>query len=277
MPSPSQPRRRSTSPSAPIDAAVSTRGNSTILIGARLLEVVASFGAPASLKQISGAAGMSPSSAYRYARALCDAGLLSQDGSGMYDVGPKILQLGLQALNRIDPLREAGAMLTTLSRLTGQVSALCIWSSAGPLAFRCDHEGVSTPWRIQEGITLPLLRSAPGKLFLTYLPDNETASLLSRERATLSGDPDSVGLASHAAVEKLKQQVRKYGLSRTTRGDNPRHDGLAAPVFDRNGRLALTLSLIGIPGSIDLSFDGQPAAHLKLCAQELSTRLGAAA
>ena len=113
--------------------APATRGNSTIVIGARLLGVVSQFDGPTTLTRIAEAAAMSPSRAYRYLRGLVDSGLVEQDSSsGRYDLGPEVLRLGLAAISRIDPVRQAIAMLPDLTERTGLVSTLAIWVPTAP-------------------------------------------------------------------------------------------------------------------------------------------------
>ncbi|MFM2129414.1 MAG: hypothetical protein RL477_960, partial [Pseudomonadota bacterium] len=177
------PRKSATGkPRRPRAKAPETRGNSTLVTGARLLGVVAGFAGPTSLTRIAQAAGMSPSRAYRYLRALVDSGFVEQDAlSGRYDLGPEVLRLGLAAISRIDPVRLAMAALPDLSERTGLVSTLSLWGSHGPTVIRCEHATLSAPIRIREGLLLTLLTTAAGNLFMAYEADQLTAPLLARE------------------------------------------------------------------------------------------------
>jgi DNA-binding IclR family transcriptional regulator len=251
-----------------------TRGNSTILIGAGLLNVVAQFNGPATLTSIAQAAHMSPSRTYRYLRGLCDSGLLEQnEPSGLYDLGPQILNLGLKAIGRLDPVRQTIAVLPQLTNATGLVSVISVWGSHGPTAIRCEHGNLAAPIRIREGITLSLFKTSAGKVFLTYLPEEETAVILAREIAT--PDPDLAAMASERGLALIKKEVRRTGLAHSLGTQNPMYASLSAPVFDRDGRLQLTISLIGVQGTFDIAFDGAPAATLRATAADLSRRLGA--
>src|ERR1700722_16364563 len=87
-----------------LSSATESRGNSTIIIGVELLRAVAEFNGPVSLTKVARRLQMSPSRAYRYLRALCDSGLLEQqEPSGLYDLGPEIITLGMKAMGRLDP------------------------------------------------------------------------------------------------------------------------------------------------------------------------------
>jgi DNA-binding IclR family transcriptional regulator len=252
-----------------------TRGNSTIMIGVSLLQVMAEFQGPASLTAIAEKADIWPSRAYRYLRALCDSGLLTQDEeSGHYDLGPLILNLGLTALGRLDPVRQAVAMLPELTRSTGLVSVVSIWGTHGPIAVRCEHGNVPIQLRVREGLTLPLLQTAAGKIFLTYLPASQTERLLVAEMKQNKGVMLTGERVTHRKLEQLKEEIRRIRLVRSAT-HNPIYISLAAPVFDREGQLQLTLSLIGVKGGYDSSLNGEPARQLRTAADGLSRQLGA--
>jgi DNA-binding IclR family transcriptional regulator len=260
-----------------------TRGNSTILIGAGLLNVVAQFNGPATLTSIAQAAHMSPSRTYRYLRGLCDSGLLEQnEPSGLYDLGPQILTLGLKAIGRLDPVRQAIAALPALTNDTGLVSVITVWGSHGPTAIRCEHGNLAAPIRIREGITLSLFKTSAGKVFLAYLPEAEIRSALAEGvRGDEEGGPAPTAKGKHGPkvlaqdIEQIRNDVQKAGLARSQGTQHPMYNSLSAPVFDRDGRIQLAISLIGVQGTFALDLDGAPATKLRAAAAEVSKRLGA--
>lgn len=270
--------RKKTKTRKPRARAPETRGNSTIVIGARLLGVVGGFDGPTTLTRIAAAADMSPSRAYRYLRGLLDSGLISQDGvSGRYDLGPEVLRLGLAAISRIDPVRLAIAALPDLTEKTGLVSTLTVWGSFGPTVIRCEHATLSVPIRIREGIVLPLLSTAAGNLFLTYEAPSLTGPLLEREIEDWNASHPKGRAITEKRIEEMRADVLKRGITRAIGERKPDHANLAAPVFGRDGKLELTLTLIGVPGSYDTSYTGNAARVLKQVARELSQKLGAVA
>ena len=262
-----------------------TRGNSTILIGAQLLSVVAAFDGPANLTKIGQAANMSPSRAYRYLRGLCDAGLLEQNGpSGLYDLGPQILNLGLQAISRLDPVRQASTALADLTNITGLVSVISVWGSHGPTAVRCERGSIVAPIvSIREGITLSLFRTSAGRVFLTYLPDSKTLPVIQQEIIETDWWADKASGKRRykdlkevmAAVTEIKNDVQEHGMARSLGTQHPSYASISAPVFGQDGNLQLAISLIGIQGTFDLDPSGKPASRLRGTAKSLSERLGA--
>lgn len=253
-----------------------TRGNSTLVIGASLLGVVSTFDGPTTLTRIAAKGGMSPSRAYRYLRALADSGLVEQDSiSGRYDLGPELLRLGLAAISRIDPVRLAIAALPDLSERSGLVSTLSVWGSHGPTVIRCEHATLSTPIRIREGIVLTLLTTAAGNLFLAHEAAQLTAPLLARELPEWNAARSAREAMTVERIAVLKDEIRKRGITRAIGERTPLHANIAAPVFGRDGRIALALTLIGVRGSYDTSYTGEAARILKEVARGLSHKLGA--
>jgi DNA-binding IclR family transcriptional regulator len=57
--------------------------------------------------------------------------------------------------------------------------------------------------------------------------------------------------------------------------ENPGLVAVAAPVFDHDGRIVMTITLVSIIGTVDVDYDGAPARELKAMANQLSRRLGA--
>jgi DNA-binding IclR family transcriptional regulator len=57
--------------------------------------------------------------------------------------------------------------------------------------------------------------------------------------------------------------------------ENPGLVAVAAPVFDHDGRIVMTITLVSIIGTMDVDYEAAPARELKATANQLSRRLGA--
>jgi DNA-binding IclR family transcriptional regulator len=253
-----------------------SRGNSTILIGAQLLSVISRLDGPASLTRIAEAASLSPSRAYRYLRGLVESRYVEQDPlSGRYDLGAEALHVGLAALGRVEPCRRAMAVLPELTERTRLVASLTVWGSHGPTVLMSEHGSLISQLRVREGIVLPLLGTAAGKVFLTYMPAKHTEPVLGREIAEWNVDRAPADAMTPARIAELQEEVRSNGVAASSGRRNRTHANLAAPVFDHLGRLCLAISLIGVRGTFDDSPTGSTALELKRMTQALSDRLGA--
>lgn len=239
-----------------------------------MLQAVSAIRHPALLREIAEAAGLSASRAHRYLTSLSETGLLVQDpSSGRYEFGPTLVELGVAALGRIDAVRLGSEALLRLNERTGLDSHLNCWGTNGPTVLKWEPGHFGYAVRIREGRNLPVLLTATGRVFLAYLPEAETAAVVERELALFRGRGGHT--RADLDVAKIRADVRRVGLGHSLGEMNSSITALSAPVFDRDDRLSVTLTVLGIAGSFDSDSDGAVASHLREVAAELSRALGA--
>lgn len=251
-------------------------GNRSVVVGVHLLKTIAAIEGPATLGEIAAAADMSASRTHRYLAGLIQTGLVEQDQhSGRYDLGATIVELGLTALGRTDAVKLGGETLSLLTERTGLVSLLSTWGSHGPTIIKWEQGRLNTAVRIREGRNLPLLTTATGRIFLAFMPESDVKDQLEHELAQ-QGEMQPRGKAMDMAdVQELRAEVLRHGVGRMLGEENPGLVAIAAPVFDHDGRVVMTITLVSIIGTIDTDYDAVPARELKTMANQLSRRLGA--
>jgi DNA-binding IclR family transcriptional regulator len=183
--------------------------------------------------------------------------------AGTYDLGSGALEMGLEALARLDIVEIAGARLKALAEETGETVLLSVWGNRGPVIIRMLETGQPVTVNVRVGSVLPLLRSATGRVFLTWLPAVQVEAVLAFER-----DRDG------PAPEQLKASVRRYGLARVDGDLLPGVAALAAPVFAHDGSIAAAITVLGPEGRIDIGWGSEVAGALRWTGSELSARLG---
>lgn len=232
--------------------------------------VLAAFiGAPGALplKSVAAAAGMSGGKAHRYLVSLCRAGLVEQDSETQrYDLGGLALRVGLAALARLDVVRLAAPVLVDLRDRLNETVALAVWGESGPTVVRWEESTRPVTVNVRIGSTLPLLVSATGRTFLTWMPEHRTAALVAREQA-LSGVDD-------AAVADFRANARATGLGTVDGALLPGVAAVSAPVFDHKGDLIAAITALGHQGAFSVAVDGDPAQAVLDAAHGLTRRLG---
>jgi DNA-binding IclR family transcriptional regulator len=249
------------------------QGIQSIEVGARILQALARAPRPQMLRDLAAAAQMPPAKAHRYLVSFARMGLVEQQAeTGLYDLGSFALELGLSALARMEPVTLAAPVLAELRGETGQTVALAVWANHGPTIVRWLGADTPVSASLRTGSVMPLTRSATGQAFLAFLPQETTAPWVKKELAEHARQ----GLApiTREAVEQLVAQIRRRGLARTSEFI-PGISGMAAPVFDHSGALALALVVLGYSKPFDAAGDSIAAALLRQ-ADKLSARLGAA-
>jgi DNA-binding IclR family transcriptional regulator len=202
-----------------------------IEVGFRLVRVLEAADGPLPLKELSERAGMPPSKAYAYVASFVHEGLLSQDAvTGRYGLGSFAMSLGVAALRQSDLVEVARRESAALSEATTCSVMLCTWGNRGPaIVYRVDGKRRG-PTSVRVGYVLPLWRSAAGRVFLSYLPERDTADLLAEEEGAL--DP--------AEVREQTARIRADGFAVTA--DTSEFTGIAAPVLDHDGQLVAALT-----------------------------------
>ncbi|QPF72905.1 IclR family transcriptional regulator [Roseateles sp. DAIF2] len=241
------------------------RGIQSIEVGGQLLIALAHQGRPLALKDLAREAGMPPAKAHPYLVSFIKLGLVEQEaGGGRYGLGPLALQLGLISLQQYDPVRLATPRIEELAQALGHTVAIAVWGNRGPTIVRVAEAASPVHISMRHGTVMSLTGTASGRLFAAHLPREPVLAALRHEgQAALPAE-----LAEHLA------QARKLGIAASQDGVVAGVSALAAPVFDDQGRMVLSLTAIGASGSFDARLDGPLAQGLRRVGQELSRQLG---
>jgi DNA-binding IclR family transcriptional regulator len=252
-------------------------GIQSIEIGVPLLRALADARTPLTLSALAGAVGMPPSKAHKYLASFIRCGLVTQaEAGGRYDLGPFALDLGLSAMRRIDIMGLAQPVMDDLRDLVGTTVSMAVWANRGAtIVLIADTPGIMS-LTIRIGTVMPLLTSSFGRCFAAFLPRSMTQEIMQAELAEKDGIARRHGLRTLTDVEPLLTEFRARGLTVAENLIDPGRVALCAPVFDMNGRIAAAMSVIGIQGRLDISWEGKPAKALLAATRTLSRRLGAA-
>jgi DNA-binding IclR family transcriptional regulator len=250
------------------------RGIQSIEVGGQLLLALAATPGPMALRDLARASGMDASKAHRYLVSFGKLGLIEQDAtSGCYALGPFAAQLGLAALQRLDPLREATKAAEALVARIGHTVAIAAHGHLGPTVVRIEESVHALHVNMRAGTVMSLLNTATGLVFAAWLPKAEIAGMLEHEAIRLYGEKVSK-VDLERRLERPLREVRRHGIARAVGKPIPGINALSAPIFDFNGQLVLAVTSLGPSGTFDASWDGEIAAAIKACATSLSKRLG---
>jgi DNA-binding IclR family transcriptional regulator len=247
------------------------QGIQSVEIGFGVLDALVKAGHAMPLGAIARAAGMSTSQARRYLISLMRAGVVHQYAdSGLYDMGPGALRIGLAALGRVDPIDLATTAMRSLTLETGEGASLSVWGDAGATVVRWlrgERMGIIS---VGLGSIFPLYTSATGRVCLARIPEEQTAAILARElgaeRAT-SGD-------IRREVRRNRAEVLERGYAAMTGHFVQQIRGLAAPILDSHGDLVAVIALVGpLPAAEATEPDYSLRALLNVT-RDLSRQLG---
>ena len=246
------------------------QGIQSVEIGMDVLAAIESRGGPATLSELAATAGMAASKAHRYLVSLARVGLVVQDPvSGLYDLGPRARHLGIEALRRSDAVSLASAHLSQLRDDLGHTVNLSVWTDLGPTIVRWDTGWHTLSITFKVGSVLPLLESSVGRVFLTFLPAEQTRAVLASQQ-----EKQETQRLPKAEVDAITREVAKTKIAHTARALVPALSALAAPVLGADSEL-LMVAGIAFPSRLG---DKKTIAHLtgrlRAVVGEISVGLG---
>jgi DNA-binding IclR family transcriptional regulator len=222
------------------------------------------------LTDIARGCDMSPSNVHRYMATFIQAGLVKQEGkSGRYDLGLGALELGLAAIARHDFVNSAADGLSQLTADTGMTALLSVWGNDGATVVRWERGASPTVTSIGLGTTLPLLRSATGRVFLAWGPAAAIATAREAELRRAARQPSLIPdfEATKSGLNHLVTAVRAQGFAAVDGRYIPGLVAAAAPILDWQGEAQAVITLVGTdPASISMS-SNQIGALLTFCAE----------
>ena len=252
-------------------------GIQSVEVATRLLGALLDAGAAQRLTDLARRSGMPPAKAHRYLVSLTRGGLAMQEPTtGLYDLGPLALRIGLHGIARFEPMRLAERTLADLAEEVGESCALSVWAGRSPAIIRVVEARHSLAGRVPIGHGCPLTWSATGLVFAAFEAPDRTDALLREElsqnrRVGRPGAPrDGSALAARLAT------VRGAGVGFVDGGEGGAA-AVAAPVRDASGALAMVQTVFGHRGRLDVEPAGPLAGLVLSTATRLSASLSAVA
>jgi DNA-binding IclR family transcriptional regulator len=262
-----------------LDNAKPQRGIQALENSGELLVALASAGVPLSLRDLAQAAGMPTAKAFTHLVSLVKTGILSRDQAGCFSAGVLSLELGLLALQRLSPTREAEQEILNLANATKLSVATAVLGPLGPTVVQLEESARPQHVSLRIGTVLSLVNTAIGRVFAAHLSPEVLANLLEQDAIRMAGEPwiAAVNRERSAFLESYHEQLRLIatrGIDTALDKPVPGIHTLSAPVFDHTGAICLVIALMGSSGSFDSSLDGEMAHYLRRVAGSLSHRLG---
>lgn len=198
-----------------------------------LLCCLANQGTPMTVKSLAELTSQPVSTAYRHLRQLLAWGMVSEREGGTYAPGPQAVRLQQGFEQRNDLLQWARPVLTELTDITQESSALlmavrdhalCVEMIDSPQPLRCCYH---------RGQVQPLLKGASARALLAFMSEEE------REMALMLRT-DAERDEALAGLEEIRAEGVAISLGEIDQGVW----GASAPVFNGRGRLKAVISVM---------------------------------
>ncbi|MDO5606761.1 MAG: IclR family transcriptional regulator [Paracoccus sp. (in: a-proteobacteria)] len=249
------------------------RGIRTLEAMGTLLRAMARAGQPIKLRDLAEAVDVAPAQLHPYLVSLRAIGMVEQLGTGLYQLGPFALELGLIRLRAQDAYNEAIARIPQLVDETKLMVALSVWGLHGVTIVYVREGAALIHANVRAGGGFALTATATGRLFAAFLPQEVTAPVIERE--LLERDNSEKGFRFDRAEYAHKlAEIRRQGFEITLDAPIPGVSAVTAPVFDFTGEIQLSVTVIGPTSLTDLGPGGATITQNVAFCRNLSKDLG---
>lgn len=248
------------------------RAVQSVEVGGRILLALTNSREAMNLRDLSAMAGMAASRAHSYLVSYVRLGLIVQDSSGRYDLGPAALQIGLACLQRLDPLKVADPVIQQLATLTGHTVAIAVWGNFGPTIVRLIEAKGPLHISLRIGSVLSLFDTATGRAFASVLPQDKLSQAIAGPLGEMLGPQ---GFKKRLGdLEKIKEEAREHGLSRVVGRPIPGVNAFSAPVFDFEGNLVFVVTVTDNQDRLSGEWSSPSVDIIKNAVAQISARIG---
>ncbi|WP_186033444.1 DNA-binding transcriptional regulator KdgR [Burkholderia gladioli] len=236
-----------------------------------VLEALGAHG-PIGISELSNRLDMSKTTVHRFLQTLKTLGFVAQeDETERYRLTIRLFELGSQALESVDLVREADVEMRRIGRLTREALHLGAFDEDHIIYIHKIDADYGLRMHSRIGRTNPLYSTAIGKVLLAWMAPEEAREALSRIEFRKSTQKT---LASAEAVWSILPHVREQGYGED---NEEQEDGLvclAVPVFDRFGRVIAGLSISFPTMRCGADTKAHYVALLKQAGRVISSKLG---
>lgn len=233
-----------------------------------LLDVLASYPDPVSLKVIAEQTGLHPSTAHRILNDLTIGGFVDRPHAGSYRLGMRLLEFGNLVKSRLDVRDAALAPMSELHKLTHQPVNLSMRQGDEIVYVERTYSERSGMQVVRAvGGRAPLHLTSVGKLFLAQ--DDAQRVRAYATRTGLAGHTRN-SITELAALERELTRVRQSGVARDDEELELGVRCMAAGIYDDQHKLVAGLSISAPADRLEEAW----LDRLRLVAVQISAALG---
>jgi DNA-binding IclR family transcriptional regulator len=252
----------------------SRQGIDAVEVAGAIMQALLRCPRPARLKDIEIATGIPSAKIHRYLVSMIRCGLVRRhESNGRYDFGLLAHQVGQVVARDNDVVSQIEARLAEFSRDIGEVVGVAQWVGNGVAFVNWFESSPEFSIRLKPGLKLGITTSATAKLLAAYLPREVTEPLVRDELAERE-------MASPGQVERAYREYAEIRARAIANSLGARRSGLNAlsvPVFDREKRVVVAVTALGMAPRFDADMTGPLARQMLALSEELSAQMGWAA
>jgi len=237
-----------------------------------ILETLLQQGSAMNMTEISKKLDLYPSTTHRILDTLKHWGYVEQEPNNQeYQLGLKVLELGMAKLQQMDLAREATPYLKELVKQCNETVHLGVLEKEEVLYLAKEESSQTIRMISYVGKRAPLHCTALGKVLLTYLSAEERKKILGEK--VLPRLTENT-ITNKSELEKELSKVREQGFALDREENEKDVRCIAAPIRNYQGEVIAALSISSPVFRIDKNAQNNLKKALIEASEKISKRLG---
>ncbi len=256
------------------NAVTTPAGVQSFETGLKILEILLQSNQPMMLKEISEAAQMHPAKVHRYLVSLIRAQFAIQNQNGHYVLSSHALGMILHAIRDYDQVQSGLPHVLSLYQELKECVQISRWSALGPLITHFFEPISPISLSAKVGAIMPMVNSATGRVFASFLPENIVRPMMEQEWETAKNNNAALKPSSWDEFAPIKEKILKDKMC-IVKGDFVSGiNALSAPVLDTQGNIIYVITCLGLAEKITPNLDGPQVQALRHTIKKIMVELG---
>lgn len=188
-------------------------GVQSLEVGLAVLNALLEHNKPIILKDLSSKLDMHPAKVHRYLVSLIRMNYAKQLTDGQYALGDQAWRLGLNCIQHTDVLQLVQHLIYELQNKIGCGIQISKWSPKGPLVVQSIESNHPISIVTKVGSIMPLVNSAAGRVFASYMPEAMIKPLMLTEWEKATQNHYPIKPTDWDEFLLLKENVLQHGMS----------------------------------------------------------------
>lgn len=237
-----------------------------------LLELLINYPNGLAMQEIVNLLNTPKTTIYRLLNSLSGMGYLAKDiEMQRYSLSKKFLKLGLAALGESNIVEQALAPMRALRDKIKESVMLGVFMENRVVLLEQVLGSHNFTFLLRPGTSFCLHASAPGKIFLAYLSDEERENAMQTIQYTIFNKHT---IANDVQMRKEIKRIQKVGYAVDLAEEMAGVHCIATPIFNQFGTIAATIWTSGPSGRLDKEKFPETSKELIRTARIISANLG---
>ncbi|HHJ00651.1 MAG TPA: IclR family transcriptional regulator [Candidatus Aerophobetes bacterium] len=237
-----------------------------------VMELLLRHASPMSITEISEKLGIYPSVVHRILDTLRYWGYVEQDPiTQKYQLGLKVVELGMAKLHQMDLVKEATPYLKELVNRCDETVHLGVLEDGQVLYLAKEEPSQTVRMVSYVGRRAPVHCTALGKVLLAHLSKKERKNIL-KKRGLPRFTENTI--TDEKALEEELQKVKEQGFALDRQEHEKDIRCIACPIRNHQGKVIAAISISGPTYRMDVEKQAHLREDLVRTAEEISKRLG---